>query len=259
MIDRRFSSWAQSVGDYRRKIVSVLAARLLPLEQCEGDGMGPLVSLELRWFYPVDRSDALAAWFAGLPGAEISPLDERDDIYLHQAGADALGVKLRLKTPGTPYALELKWRELAKPYSGPHGVSGQVERWLKWDWEDPNGPSLEAIQRWAMPRGPWLTIGKTRLQRKYAWNSRGLEPVHYKQIVDLGAAVELTQLRAGSKRQTTVLVESFAADVPTQQTILDAAVGAFWRDFPSPRPSQRNSFGYPRWLSETHQQNGGEQ
>jgi hypothetical protein len=212
--------------------------------------MSPLISLELRWFFAADRSGALTDWFAKLPGAEMSPPDEREDIYVHQPGIDALGVKLRVKSPGNPYALELKWRELAKPYDGPHGVSGQVERWLKWDWEDAEGPSPDAVQRWMKPRGPWLTVGKTRLQRKYAWSSGRLVPMPYKQMIDVGVAVERTELRIGKRRQTTVLVESFAGDVSAQQATLDAAVGELWRDFPPPRPSLRESFGYPHWLQD---------
>jgi hypothetical protein len=69
-----------------------------------------------------------------------------------------------------------------------------VERWVKWDWEDPNGPAGEEIGKWAKPTGPWLTVRKTRLQRKYGWDDPSFTPVNPKEMVQLGAAIEITTL-----------------------------------------------------------------
>jgi len=203
----------------------------------------PLISLELRWFLDGKFPPTLDKWFReSLPGSEISPVDERDDIYLSQSRIDDFGIKLRQGK------LEIKWREFARPYKGAHGMAGHVERWLKWGWEDPKGPGPSDISAFAIPRGPWITVAKERRQRKYRWDNFKFVPAPAEDILDFGAAVELTAIELHRRSHSTVLVETFAPDQKMQEKLLDAAVDYLFRDFPKPRPGPARSYGYPHWL-----------
>jgi len=186
----------------------------------------------------------LTRWFHDkLPGGAVSQPDKRDDTYLLQLADVTIGTKLREGN------LEIKWRESATPFQHRSGISGQAERWLKWIWKDPNsiGPK-DVSGPLAHPTGPWLTVPKERWQRKYRWSKSAFEPTNPKDIVELGAAVELTLLTLPQKPFATVLVESFAPDSSKQEQLLAEAVAHLWTDYPSPLPSAEQSYGYPDWL-----------
>jgi hypothetical protein len=217
-------------------------------------GMSNLVSLELRWFFDGQLADQLDKWFReALPGTEISPVDPRGDIYLFQPANEDFGIKLRQKKPGSPYSLEIKWRHYANPFRGAHGTVGQVERWIKWGWEDQQGPGPKDIAGLAIPDGPWVTVSKQRWQRKYKWGNRQFSVVPGKDvkdtILDRGAAIEITKLEVSGHPYSTVLIEAFAPAMKEQEEILSLAVEHLWHSFPEPKPSIDQSYGYPRWLA----------
>lgn len=213
--------------------------------------MMPFISLELRWFLDGGPHDTLKAWFHDkMPQSEIKS-DPRGDIYLFQPGEEAFGIKLRKKKPESPYSLEVKWRESIEPFKGPYGTRGNVERWLKWGWEDPAGPGSKELEEWLAPTGPWLTVDKVRLQRKYRWEDGGFAPESPDAFPAYGAAVELASLHLRGRPYSTVLIETFAPDPTTQRKVLAAAIELFWRDYPKPMPESDKSYGYPAWLSKT--------
>lgn len=207
--------------------------------------MDPLISLELRWFLPGGLPGVVDHWFRQqLPETEISSADERADIYLSTPRQEDLGIKIRQGK------LEIKWREFAKLFTGAHDTKGQVERWIKWSWENPPPPpGAKTIAAWPPPSGPWITVNKRRWQRKYRWENGIFGPVPPKEVVHLGAVVEVTALEIDGRRFGTVLIETFAPDQPTQEKLLDTAVKYLWRDYPSPRLKTDQSYGYPHWLA----------
>lgn len=205
--------------------------------------MNLLVSLELRWFFDGQLPVGLDKWFSDLlPGGLVSPVDKRDDIYLFQPSVEHIGIKLR------DGRLEIKWRELARPYKGPHGAAGQVERWLKWNWADSEGPGPDDIASFGVPRGPWIGIAKERRQRKYGWEKDKWIPVPASGTFEQGVVVEITALKMNGRPYSTVLVETFAPNLEAQQQLLDTAVEYLWQDFPKPLPGTESSYGYPHWL-----------
>ncbi len=205
--------------------------------------MSLLVSLELRWFFEGPLPVSLDKWFSeSLPGSLVSPVDKRDDIYLFQPSVEHIGIKLR------DGRLEIKWRELARPYEGPHGAAGTVERWLKWSWTDSEGPGPHDVAPFGVPAGPWITIAKERRQRKYEWRRDRWIPVPASGTFEQGVIVEITALKMNGRPYSTVLVETIAPNLEAQQTLLDAAVEYLWQDFSGPMPGPESSYGYPRWL-----------
>jgi len=206
--------------------------------------MEPLISLELRWFLDGPLPRALESWFREvLPGHMISTPDRRDDVYLHPARAAEFGVKLR------EGKLEVKWRERAAPYSGPHRVQGQMERWLKWTWGGADAPAAEdLVSAYGVPRGPWLTVAKTRWQRKYRWEGEKFAPAPAGDMIELGVAIEIAELRLQGRPYSTVLVECYAPDAPRQEELLNAAVDLLWRACPTHLLKPERSYGYPRWI-----------
>jgi hypothetical protein len=187
-----------------------------------------------------------------LPGSDIKT-DTRSDVYLYQPTTVDLGVKIRQKKADSPYSLEVKWRQTARAYDGKHGVAGKIERWLKWGWDDPKGPDDKQLNPWSMPKGPWISVAKTRLQRKYRWNDRNdqFEVESPDNFPELGVAIEIAQLKLEGRPHATVLVETFAPDAETQVRLLGIAVEKFWKDYPKPQPGAELSRGYPAWLA-TH-------
>ncbi|HEX9189775.1 MAG TPA: hypothetical protein VGB87_22055 [Vicinamibacteria bacterium] len=203
----------------------------------------PLVSLELRWFLPDGLPPEVGRWFEeDLPETEMGSPDRRTDTYLFIPGQETLGVKLR------EGRIEIKWREESRPFEA-HGVSGQVERWLKWSWEDAKGPAPAQIGPWAVPDGPWVDVGKTRLQRKYAWSDGRFVAAPAKAILPIGAAVEIAPLELRGRKHGTVLIEAFAPEPRAQEDLLWRAAHVLLGRYPSPRPGIDRSFGYPRWLA----------
>ncbi len=211
--------------------------------------MSKMNSLELRWFFPGSLSTEVDAWFhRKLPGPPTGEPDRRSDIYLFQPRHEEFGIKLRQKKKDNPFSLEIKWRGLAKPFKGSHGTEGQVEQWIKWGWDDPAGPNPRDIASLYIPDGPWVTIGKTRWQRKYQWGNGAFTPVPADYMLPLGAAVEMTFLELKNRTYSTFLLETFAQDLLTQEKVLDAAVEYLWREYPIPAPKADQSCGYPAWL-----------
>lgn len=207
--------------------------------------MGTLVSLEIRWFLG-GRGSSQKAWFQeALPGPRVDDVETRRDLYLYQPQHDQYGVKLRRSKPTAPYSLEIKWREEAKPYEGPNGLSGQIERWHKWVW-DAGRTNRKAP---FASRGPWVSVSKRRWQRKYRFDGKLFEPLKNGHKADLGAAVEFTSLTLLGEPYATVLLETFAPTKTQQYRILDKAMDCLWREYPAPLPSPEQSYGYPRWLA----------
>jgi len=173
--------------------------------------MGPLTLLDLRWFFDGRISIPLETWFREvLASSEISPADERDHICLFQPNAEDFGIKLRKGK------LEIKWRELAASYGGAHGTAGQVERWLKWDWEAAKAPKPEDVDpAFAVPRGPWRKVAKKRWQRKYRWDRAKFIPVPAKEFLEIGATFENTNV-----------IDLFVDNVPTDEIDKVAKGGA---------------------------------
>lgn len=205
--------------------------------------MDPLISLELRWFLDGEILPHLSTWFhEHLPGNHVGPPEKRDDVYLYLPKVEDIGVKLRQGK------LEIKWRQLARPYRGPHGAAGQVERWIKWDWNDPEGAPLQNIKTFQSPLGPWIIVEKSRWQRKYLWASGNFRPAPKSDRLKSGAAVEIAGLKLHGNSYTTMLIETFAPDQRAQEEILDAAVAYFLHHLPMPLPASWESYGYPQWL-----------
>lgn len=203
--------------------------------------MSLLTSLELRWFFDEPLSSSVDEWFRkSLPESEVSTSDKRDDTYLFST-ADDFGIKLR------EGRLEIKWRQVAEPYRTAYGVTGQIERWHKWDWSDPNGTTHKDVGAYSVPNGPWITVGKERRQRKYRWEDKFV-PGSPNEILHKGVAVEITALTFQARKYSTVLIESFAPDSNTQRQLLAAGIEYLWRTYPEPMPRQECSYGYPHWL-----------
>lgn len=207
------------------------------------------VSLEIRWFYGGRFPSALFEWFRdSLPGPRLADADRREDVYLYQPAYEEFGIKLRRRKPTLPYSMEVKWCESARPYDGPHGVSGQVERWRKWGWQDAHGPQQQDVAPLRTPRGPWLTVAKQRWQRKYARTTRGFSPVDNDKFPEVGAAVEVTALKLYEEPFFSVLVEAFAPTRVRQERVLGEAIDELWQEYPGPVLTRARSYGYPFWL-----------
>jgi hypothetical protein len=204
--------------------------------------MSLLTSLELRWFFDEPLSSSVDEWFRNsFPDSEISNSDKRTDTYLFQPAVNDFGIKLR------EGKLEIKWRQFAEPYQAAYGVTGQIERWHKWDWSDPVGATHKDVGAFSVPGGPWITVGKERRQRKYRWEKKFV-PAYPKEVLDNGVAIEITALKFQARKYSTVLIESFAAELNTQRQLLAAGIEYLWRTYPQPVPSQECSYGYPQWL-----------
>jgi hypothetical protein len=201
-----------------------------------------LTSLELRWFFDAPLSSSIDEWFRrSLPESEIREVDRRTDTYLFQPTVVDFGIKLR------EGKLEIKWRQFVEPHEAAYGVTGRVERWFKWDWSDPAGPSHEDIGSFRLPSGPWISVEKERRQRKYRWEDKFV-PVSSNDTLDYGVAVEITALTIQTRKYSTVLIESFAPELNAQRQLLNAGIEYLWQAYPGPMPPQECSYGYPHWL-----------
>lgn len=214
--------------------------------------MVPLISLELRWFFPADLPHEVDAWFREkLPGSNIST-EARPDTYLYQPQHEDFGIKFRGAEKESDRKLEIKWRQFAKPYQGAHGFSGQVERWVKWGWKDPKIPlpdQDEYIGTWPVPEGPWITVDKERWQRKYGWDGSKLTPVPIGDVLDRAAVVEIANFKLKRITYGSLLIETYASDAQAQQNVLDAASTHLLKNYQGAPPRGDQSYGYPRWLA----------
>jgi len=212
----------------------------------------PLISLELRWFFPEDVPREVADWFrTGLPGSNASA-EDRPDTYLLQVRHDDFGIKFRGGDKETDRRLEVKWRQSAKPYKSDNGFEGQVERWVKWGWKDPKIPLPHEdmyIGAWSHPDGPWVTVAKERWQRKYGWEDGKFTSVPTETILEMAAVVEMAKFKLGQRVRGSLLVETYAPTARGQQLVLDAAVTDLFKEYPGAPPMAEWSYGYPHWLA----------
>jgi hypothetical protein len=100
----------------------------------------------------------------------------------------------------------------------------------------------------AVPRGPWLRVEKTRWQRKYRWGGEKFAPAPADEMLELGVAIEIAELRVHGQAHGTVLVEAFAPDAARQEQLLRSAVADLWHDCPAHLLKPDQSCGYPRWI-----------
>jgi len=206
--------------------------------------MPPLVSQELRWFLPGKRFAELDHWFSDtLPGPDPGPVEERTDLYLHLPHQDDLSLKLR-----SGELVEVKWRESALRYDGPHGTAGMLERWVKWSWIPYRGPDPAELMGTAFPDGPWIAVTKRRRQRYCGWSAGTIDLASPIGSSEAGAVLELAAVEVHGQEHTTVLLETLASGDDVRR-LLDTAVSTLWQEFPSPRPAFDQSGGYPRWLA----------
>jgi len=209
----------------------------------------PLESLELRWFLSGTSFPRLQDWFCNqLPADETFAEDPREDRYLVLPGIEDASVKF------SRGKLEVKARDVALPFHGAHGTSGQVERWVKWEVKDANAQptGLDSLGK------SWITVEKQRTQRKYRRdNGRfvAIPSADVPKILDTGVALEICQLKVRGEWHATVLVEAFAEHRGSQEQLLSDAASELLRGLPAALQPPAASYGYPRWLS-TVIQNG---
>ncbi|MDI9635389.1 hypothetical protein QQ054_15410 [Oscillatoria amoena NRMC-F 0135] len=189
-----------------------------------------LTSVEVRWFLAGSVPEKIEAWFlAETQIGQLSPKEQRQDIYLDLSNREDLGIKLRQNN------LEVKWRETQFGSRIWENLGeGYSERWMKWSCPDKIVPEF-AQQAIASSR--WIAIDKIRYQR------------HHQQA-EGKCALELSQLQL--KQQTWW---SFAAeatgDRSSLETLLDRTLKQLCqRDRPCPQFELAASYSYPHFLSE---------
>lgn len=193
------------------------------------------LSTEIRWF-----GEGAVSFEIALETSERPAVERRRDIYL-AAGSDDLGVKLR------GGQLEIKHR---LEHREPPGALGVLETWKKiissgpWDV----GLSLEEPLMSSGDPRLWVAVEKARLQIPLEWRDGALQPARKGYPAEaLAAALELTEVRVGTRTAWTIGVEAVGAGHSVSEAV-EAAAARAQATFPEAPLSSERSMGYPAWL-----------
>ena len=206
------------------------------------------VTAETRWFFRGDIPRELQHWFfetAG-PSRLCKPFEAREDFYLRIPRCAHIGAKLRAGSEGN---LEIKIRDASIREHQPlfRDCSGRIEIWRKLTIEY---PAIASGDTPASVDGPWISVYKSRSQRKYSVVDGIAIPVSIDENVAAGCEIELTALLLHDTHWWTFGFEAFAKNCETEDLIavLQRVVLLATKDFPNYRLDADNSYGYPTWL-----------
>ncbi len=193
------------------------------------------LSLEVRWIVPGRLDTAVAEWFGS--GAE---LEDREDAYLLDPHVDGLSMKVR-----AGQALEVKvFRGSPGFIHVPGRVAGRLQYWQKWSFPfrshrpDSTGP------------GTWQRVRKRRRTSRFTLAGSRSE-VHGRVLAsDASCAVELTEIRMGSRDWWSLGLEATGPGWSLRPAVETAAALMFARALPDGLElGTDNSVSYMEWLA----------
>jgi hypothetical protein len=217
-------------------------------------------SAELRWFSPlVERKAELLAWFRqadALPLVEESGATPsvpyvkaeglRTDHYLCLPCSDVTGVKQRQGK------FEIKSLVAGPRPWAAHGLTGRVDQWVKWSFDDKDKDFRATLAGKLNDSGKWTAVGKTRYLQKYSCSSGDMKLVSPDDRPQSGCNVELTliDVDASVSQWVTLGFEAFGEPGDTFKLLHDTLDDFFARCGPPPLPlSGHDSVSYPTWLA----------
>jgi hypothetical protein len=194
---------------------------------------------EVRWFYPGEVPEEVAAWFADGAGPVEQQLPRVDE-YLLIRETDTVNIKFR------EGRIEIKQRYgdvVQQEFAD--GSSGAIELWRKWgfgvDKKNSNGNLVETGD-------VWLAVRKDRRVRAYTLQVDGkIAPLPTSVFIEQGCSLELTEVDAGGERWWSLCFEAVG---PTELLveILIAVVDQVLANSGDFRLAAHASHGYSAWL-----------
>jgi len=203
-----------------------------------------LETTEARWFWVAENLQGLNTWFAGrsLDGARAP--ETRTDEYLVLPNCRTAGIKLRNRR------LEVK---ALVADAGEHvfhdGLTGQVQRWVKWSLEDLD---LTARSSLGMEPAGSRQVTKSRLLRRYAWTGKPRELSSEHSDSASSCHIELTSisLRHSPGSWVTFGIESHGKDADPIEVLIKTARHFFLKQPKVPDELLKaTSLSYPEWLA----------
>ncbi|MCX6267420.1 MAG: hypothetical protein NTW16_08705 [Bacteroidetes bacterium] len=172
-------------------------------------------SLEIRWFFDGPGSNAtLLNWFKE-SGGKPEP-EKRTDFYFPQSVNGEAGIKVR---GGVRFNMEIKGRLEVPGDLLIDGKSlGKIEKWNKWSEKADADIHLTNI---VQEKSGWIKIEKTRHLLKYECSADGSCGASYKNRIDDGCNIEITEVNINGKIRWSMGYEAFS-------TNLDLMNNFFW-------------------------------
>jgi hypothetical protein len=217
-------------------------------------------SAELRWFSPlIEREAEFLAWFHQadtltlVKEGEVAPSvpyvkeeRPRTDQYLCLPCTDVTGVKQRQGK------FEIKSLVAGPRPWAAHGLTGRIDQWVKWSFDDEDIVFREALAGKLNGSGKWAAVEKKRYLQKYSCASGEMKLVSPEDRPPSGCNVELTliDVDASVSQWLTLGFEAFGEPGDTFKLLHDALDEFFTRCGPPPLPlSGHDSLSYPTWLA----------
>lgn len=207
---------------------------------------------EARWFSAdMNKHEILLEWFKALDSVFESEV--RDDHYVFAPQSDDVGIKLRQQVgegeTRKPPKLEIKWRRTQpKEFTACGGkIAGFAEEWIKWGWlGSPSEVNDDDVDFYAeFPGGPVLTIGKTRLLRRYQFDTDGIKSVKWIGEGKDGLSCEITEIRVKDSSWWSFGLEGFGTK--NNKLEFQTAANRILNDLPI-ELGKTESLGYPSWI-----------
>jgi hypothetical protein len=165
-------------------------------------------SLELRWFVEGHIPGKLSRWYEReVVGSDSDwkPEASRVDTYLPTECSDHLNVKLRQGS------LEVRIRENHFRFCSSNGrFAGFAESWSKWVWKYLRAFEADIQQAFAATQGSdWISVQKSRQQRKFGFVRGHLEPIPMENRSEYGGMLELSPLLVDGCPWWTLAIDTF--------------------------------------------------
>lgn len=217
-------------------------------------------SAEARWFSTaIEKKDVSLRWFRQgdfLPlvvegdtapaGAYVKVEGLRTDHYLCLPCSDTTGVKQRQGK------FEIKSLVAGpRPWAG-HGLTGRIDQWVKWSFEDKDKDFRAALADKLNMSGKWTAVAKTRYLQKYSCDGGSLALVSPDERPMSGCNVELTSVEVGASVSDWITLgfEAFGDPGDTFKLLKDTLQDFFSRCGPPPvQLNGHDSLSYPTWLA----------
>ena len=197
---------------------------------------------ETRWFWATDNLPDLCKWFTGETLFITKNVESRTDEYLILPGCQSTGIKLRAGH------LEVKILVADEGTFVFHdGVTGRVQRWIKWVFEDQAVRSFSGTDS-----KDWQSVTKSRLLRRFSMNGKLMERSSEYSSPASNCHIELTKvaLPQTSKTWVTLGIESYGKNLDQTEVLKKTAQRFFLQQPQIPNElTHATSLSYPEWFA----------
>jgi hypothetical protein len=213
------------------------------------------MSLELRWIFSGEIPNHVKQWFYHDKRHNNKVEEQKyEDVYLYNPEVDYSSVKFR------DNKLDIKWKrssfEIDVEPSKPVNISGTVEVWLFWEWNERKTAEEIGKQIAENMVHPWIRIMKKRSRYEYQYKDDSLLSVWDKGDPD--CSIEIATLNLMNNKNVvwwSIGIDLFAGKniSKAERKNMKVIAQLLLSDYPDTNLISACSYSYPKLFSQNRE------